>query len=346
MAAEVREAVAAGAASEGPARGGRGVQQGTSVSMTAQVQYRRNDNDQTNVFPSLGGTTTGSSLAVPVTLNIVHKRILHNISVNFSRSQSSSFNRYAFVNDVAGDAGIAGVSTDPFDWGVPQLSFSSLSSLHDVTPSRRTDSRLTMGYGWTHPSQKHTLRAGADVRLDSTNSQTDSNPNGAFVFTGLYSSGGAAPIQSGGLDFADFLLGFPQQASLQYGPGEVKLRGKSLSLYLQDDWRRSASLTFNLGVRYELLWPYVEENGEMVNLDVNRTSPRPCRCSPAGPDRSPARIRQGPDQSRQQQRRATRRFRVAGEARNDPAGRLRRELQRRLVFDNRAVNSSASRHSP
>ena len=253
----------------GPGRGGRGVQQGTSVSMTAQVQYRRNDNDQTNVFPSLGGTNTGSSLAVPVTLNIVHKRILHNISVNFSRSQSSSFNRYAFVNDVTGAAGIAGVSTDPFDWGVPQLSFSSLSSLHDVTPSRRTDSRLTMGYGWTHPSQKHTLRAGADVRLDSTNSQTDSNPNGAFVFTGLYSSGGAAPIQSGGLDFADFLLGFPQQASLQYGPGEVKLRGKSLSLYLQDDWRRSASLTFNLGVRYELLWPYVEENGEMVNLDVN-----------------------------------------------------------------------------
>ena len=138
----------------GPGRGGRGVQQGTSVSMTAQVQYRRNDNDQTNVFPSLGGTTTGSSLAVPVTLNIVHKRILHNVSVNFSRTESSSFNRYAFVNDVTGDAGIAGVSTDPFDWGVPQLSFSSLSSLRDVTPSRRTDSRLTMGYGWTHPSHE------------------------------------------------------------------------------------------------------------------------------------------------------------------------------------------------
>ena len=177
--------------------------------MTAQVQYRRNDNDQTNVFPSLGGTNTGSSLAVPVTLNIVHKRILHNISVNFSRSQSSSFNRYAFVNDVTGTAGIAGVSTDPFDWGLPQLSFSSLSSLHDVTPSRRTDSRLTMGYGWTHPSQKHTLRAGADVRLDSTNSQTDSNPNGAFVFTGLYSSGGAARDSKRRARLRRFPAGFP-----------------------------------------------------------------------------------------------------------------------------------------
>jgi hypothetical protein len=237
--------------------------------MTAQMQYRRNDNDQTDVFPSLGGTNTGSSLSVPLSLNIVHKRILHNVTVNFSRTQSSSFNKFAFVNDVAGAAGIAGVSTDPFDWGVPQLSFSSLSSLHDVTPSRRTDSRLSLGYGWTRPSQKHTLRAGADVRLDNTSSQTDSNPNGAFVFTGLYAAGGASTIGGSGLDFADFLLGLPQQASLQYGPGDVKLRGKSLNLYLQDDWRHSSKLTLNIGVRYELLWPYFEQNGHMTNLDVN-----------------------------------------------------------------------------
>src|SRR4029453_2326511 len=105
---------------------------------------------QANVFPALGGTIAGSSLSVPVSLNIAHKRILHNVTVNFSRTQSSSFNNFAFVNDVAGAAGIAGVSSDPFDWGVPQLSFSSLSSLRDVTPSRRTDSRLSFGYVWTH----------------------------------------------------------------------------------------------------------------------------------------------------------------------------------------------------
>ena len=118
---------------------------------------------------------------------------MHNVTVNFSRTASRSFNHYAFVDDVAGDAGIAGVSTDPFDWGVPQLSFSSLSSLRDVTPSRRTDQRLTLGYGWTRPvATKHTLRVGGDVRLDESDSQTDANARGAFVFTGLYSSGGVA----------------------------------------------------------------------------------------------------------------------------------------------------------
>jgi trimeric autotransporter adhesin len=274
-----------GGAADG--RGGRGAQQGTSVSMTAQFQYRRNDNDQTNIFPTLGGTSTGSSLSAPITLNIVHKRILHNVTVNFSRTESSALNRYAFVNDVTGAAGINGVSTDPFDWGLPQLSFSSLSNLRDVTPSQRTDSRLTLGYGWTHPSQKHTLRAGVDMHLDNTTSRSDANPNGAFVFTGLYASGGAAENHGGGLDFADFLLGLPQQASLQYRPegSNVKLGGKSMSLYLQDDWRKSAKLTVNLGVRYELLWPYVEKNGQMVNLDVNQdfTAAVPVQPGQSGP---------------------------------------------------------------
>lgn len=254
----------------GGGAGGRGRgQQGTSVNMTAQLQYRRNDNDQNNVFPALGGQTTGSSVTLPVTLNIQRRRTLHNVSVNYSRTVSRSVNQYAFVDDVAGGAGITGVSTDPFDWGVPQLSFSSVSGVRDMTPTRRTDKRFTLGYGWTRPiGTKHTMRVGGDLRLDESASQTDANARGAFVFTGLYSSGGLTTVRGGGFDFADFLLGMPQQASVQYGPGNVRMSGKSLSAYWQDDWRKTGTLTFNLGVRYEMIWPFYERSGQMVNLDV------------------------------------------------------------------------------
>ena len=64
---------AAGAAAGAAAPGARGrrarrprAAQGTSVNMTTQLQYRRNDNDQVNVFPTLGGQNIGSSLTVPV----------------------------------------------------------------------------------------------------------------------------------------------------------------------------------------------------------------------------------------------------------------------------------------
>jgi hypothetical protein len=249
-------------------RGGRG-QQGTSVNMTAQLQYRRNTNDQNNVFPTLGGLTNGSAFTVPLSLNIQHRRTMHNVNVNYSRTVNASRNHYAYVENVAGDAGITGVSVDPFDWGVPQLSFSTFTGVRDVTPTRRTDQRLTLGYGWTRPvGTKHTMRVGGDYRLDLSDNKTDTNARGAFVFTGLYSSGVASGVRGGGLDFADFLLGMPQQASVQYGPGNVRMSGRSMSAYWQDDWRKSNKLTFNLGVRYELIWPFYERDGQMVNLDA------------------------------------------------------------------------------
>ena len=259
-----------GGGGRGGAGGGRfgGGGRGTTAVLSGGLQYRRTSADQANVFPTLGGDNTGWSLGVPVTLNVFHNRMLHNISVNFSETHAQTLNRYAFVNDVAGSAGILGVSTDPFDWGVPSLSFASFSSLRDLTPSTRTDRRFSTAYTWTRPMQKHTLRAGGDIRFDRSASQVDNNPRGAFVFTGLYSGNGAGGSHGTGLDFADFLLGMPQQASVQYGPGNVALDGRSASLFVQDDWRKTASLTISMGLRYELLWPFTESHGEMVNLDV------------------------------------------------------------------------------
>jgi trimeric autotransporter adhesin len=249
-------------------RGGRGNQQGTTVVLNGQLQYRHNSGEQLNVFPDLGGRSTGSTFSTPIGLNIVHRRQLHNVNVNYSRTTARSLNRYAFRENVAGDAGIEGVATAPFDWGVPGLSFSSLSSVRDVAPSDREDTRLTLAYTWTRPVARHTLRIGGDVRWDSATSRTDPNANGTFVFTGLHTSGGQSSARGGGLDFADFLLGLPQQASVQYGPGRTTLSSRSMSLFVQDDWRKSTNLTFNLGVRYELLRPFLEENGIMVNLDA------------------------------------------------------------------------------
>jgi hypothetical protein len=251
----------------GGGRGGRG-NQGTTVNMNAQVQYRTNESEQVNVFPTLGGSSKGSSISVPVGLNIAHRRDMHAISVNFSRSTSHSNNRFAYLTDVAGLAGINGVSEDPFAWGVPSLSFSTFSSLRDSTPTRRSDRRLTSSYTFSRPSQNHTIRFGGEYSQDWSDSQSDPNARGTFVFTGLYSAGGASIPRGVGLDFADFLLGLPQQASIQFGPGTVRLRGQSFGAFLQDDWRRSPGLTFNLGVRYDFVRPYREAGGQMVNLDA------------------------------------------------------------------------------
>ena len=259
-----------GAAGQGQGgRGGRGGQaaQRTNAVLNASVNYRRNDNDRFTAFPTISGATRGSTLNVPIALNVRSGRTAHNLRVTFGRTTSRASNQFAFVEDVAGQAGIRGISTDPFAWGVPSLSFSTFSGLRDIVPSRRDDRRLDLAYTWTLPRGRHTFRAGAEYHQDWSRSQSDSNPRGTFVFSGLY-TGGPGVRRGSALDFADFLLGLPQQASVQYGPGLIDIRGRSFSLFAQDDWRLSNSVTLNAGLRYEFVAPYEEAGGRMVNLDV------------------------------------------------------------------------------
>jgi hypothetical protein len=71
-----------------------------------------------------------------------------------------------------------------------------------------------------------------------------------------------------GYDFADFLLGLPQQTSEQFG-GINYFHGNYWDLYAQDEWKMRANLTLNLGVRYEYVSPLTELNNHLVNLDLS-----------------------------------------------------------------------------
>jgi hypothetical protein len=252
--------------------GGRGgpAARGTNVVLNAQLQYRRNDTQAINVFPGLGGETTNTSIAAPIGLNVVHGRTIQNFNVNVAHTEATTTNGFAGRENVAGDAGIqypSTASTDPMNWGVPNLVFSGMTAVRGAAASSRDDTRVTAGYAWIHPMPKHQLRAGGDVRLDRSTSDINANARGTFTFTGLYSDGGVSAPRGTGADFADFLLGMPQQASVQVGQTS-ELRQHSFDAYIEDNWQRSSKLTFNLGLRYELALPFVEVNGRMANLDA------------------------------------------------------------------------------
>jgi hypothetical protein len=126
---------------------------------------------------------------------------------------------------------------------------------------------VTTSYAWIHPTAHHRLRIGGDARFDNSEADINANARGTFTFTGLYSSGGDPRLGVTGADFADFLLGLPQQASVQVGTTS-HLREHAFDLYAEDNWQKGSKLTLNLGLRYELAQPYVEINGRMANLDA------------------------------------------------------------------------------
>ena len=121
-----------GAQGGGPGGRGAGFRR---PSVSVGLTYRHSSAEDTPTFPTLGGSTHSSSWDVPVSLLLPTGHVFHQLRIDYNRNRSEGQNIFAGVRDVAGEAGIQGASTDPFDWGVPNLSFSSLTSLRDRNPS-------------------------------------------------------------------------------------------------------------------------------------------------------------------------------------------------------------------
>ena len=251
---------------------GPGRNRGPQNNLTIGFHYHESDQTLTNAYPSVGGTTITHGYDVPIAYVRSFGRLINTFRVEYNLSTIQTNNLYAFNTNVTGLLGINGVSQNPADWGLPNLSFTNFGSLQDTNPvsDRNQTASFTDQMIYTH--KKHTLRWGGDFRRLEINTDTASDPRGSFVFTGLNTSEvvDGKPVAGTGFDFADFLLGLPQQTAVQYGnsPYGYHFRGNSWDLYTQDEWRFRSNLSFNIGLRYEYVSPFSETANRMVNLDI------------------------------------------------------------------------------
>jgi hypothetical protein len=237
------------------------------------LNWTRSSSAIVNPFPSLAGGTGTQGLNASAGWTYGKGRATNIFRVNYNHNHVSTTNLFSNVMDVAGPggAGIGGISNDPFDWGLPGIGFTSFGGLSDPTPRRELDQTYTISdtVSWNHG--KHNWRFGGDYRRILQSFHSARTAEGSFVFTGFatssYNVTGAA-VKDTGYDFADFLLGFPQQTSLQFGATSYNFRANAYDFFAQDDWRWRSSLSFNLGLRYEYNGPYTEANGRIANLDV------------------------------------------------------------------------------
>ena len=262
-----------GAGGRGGGGGGRGGSRAPRNNLTIGLHYHATASNETNPFPSVGGTVNLRAWDVPISYTRSVGKLTNTARAEFNTSRTRTQNLYAFSQDITGDLGITGVSQNPFDWGLPNLSFTHFGSLSDIAPSFNRNQTLTFGDAlvWNHG--KHTWRWGGDFRRIELNSEADSNPRGSFIFTGdntaEFINGQSVP--NTGYDFADFLLGLPQQTSLQTALNPLTtntyhFRGNSWDAYAQDEWKLRGNLTLNLGVRWEYVSPFTELNNRIANL--------------------------------------------------------------------------------
>ena len=258
----------------GPGGGGGGGRnrRGPRNNLNFGFNWTRTSIALVNSYPSLAGHTNTQGLNANTRWTYGKGRLTNTVGFTYNHNRAATTNLYSTVTDVAGAAGINGVSTDPFNWGLPGISFTSFGGLSDPTPSRELDQTFTVSDTVIWNRGKNNWRFGADYRRILQDFRSARNAEGSFVFTGFatsaYAPGSTQPLPGTGSDFADFLLGLPQQTNLQSGTTDYEFRANSYDLYAQDDWRVLPNLSVNLGLRYEYVSPYSEAENRIANLAV------------------------------------------------------------------------------
>jgi hypothetical protein len=198
-------------------------------------------------------------------------RIFSVASINFNRNRTNALPFFANSANVAEELGIQGTSSNPLNYGPPNLSFTNFAGLTDGSASLSRVQSTSFNEAFTWMRGKHSLRFGGLFQRSQNNLQTDSNGRGTDSFTGLATSGFDAngqPLAGTGFDFADFLLGLPNSSSVRYGDTSTYFRTTNYSFFGLDDWRMLPNFTINFGLRYEYFGVPSELYGHEGNLDI------------------------------------------------------------------------------
>jgi hypothetical protein len=109
---------------------------------------------------------------------------------------------------------------------------------------------------------KHSLKFGGEVHRNGVSGGAFGNARGSITFLG----GVALPASTA---LEDFFAGDPFKASVQVGDPRRQIDNWAYGAFLQDDWRATKSLTFNLGLRYEYSTVMKEAHNLLGNFDPN-----------------------------------------------------------------------------
>jgi len=150
--------------------------------------------------------------------------------------------------------------------GIPYMGFINIQSLNADRLTELTKSN-TFDYSdvliWSKGN--HTIKFGGDIQhLEAVTPLgfNDADNYGSYQFN---SSGSAGMFT--GVDFADFLLGIPNQTFYDVVSQDNDGVSNHYAFFAQDEWKVTPHLTLSYGLRYELHPGYFDKGGDIGNFD-------------------------------------------------------------------------------
>jgi hypothetical protein len=205
------------------------------------------------------------------------------ISYNYSLTPTSINEfRFGFTNfqendgfPIQGSAAISqlglqgiNISQHPTGSAFPTFTFTdgSFSSIGQDRTGTSISQTTQFTDNFSRVVRNHTLRFGADirkVRYDALMFFQPSDDFGDFTFSpGLFTN----------YALGDLLLGVPQESFFAITSPQIDARTTQWGLYAQDEWQVNSHLTVNFGLRWELLPPFDETQGDLASFDPRNNS--------------------------------------------------------------------------
>ena len=145
--------------------------------------------------------------------------------------------------------GVENIAFDAFTMGV------TITGVNQVNQTFNFNDSLSKVFG------THTVKVGGQFQFSQVELDPNATFNGTFTFAGTET----------GSDFADFLLGIPSNY-IQSTGGVFHLRNKYGALFAQDSWRIGSRVTFNYGMRWDVMQPWYERDNQIQTIVPGQNS--------------------------------------------------------------------------
>ena len=280
-------------------------------SQKLQWAFRFSNGLETN--PSAGFTTPGGTVGSKIITNYYQYMgsntwTLSPTVVNVARFGWTNFYNSLGLysqgtNDAVTKVGIPNLQPGiPATWGIPAFSFTGdiFSGGGDSTdgPYVTTDPNIAVSdnVSWVHG--KHSLDLGFQFERQTFNELGNQFSRGNFTFlanaTAQISSPGKAASGTGSA-YADFLLGKIYTTTYAVQIAQADYKRNVESAYIDDNFKITPKLSFQLGLRYELTPPWYDTLGNefIVDMTTNRSPIDPVIAGPEPQQNWPIFMRQG-----------------------------------------------------
>ena len=209
-----------------------------------------------------GNILPGYNTTTPTTVHLVslsYLKILSSTKVNELRFGYNRFDEGFFPEDNDFDPRSIGLNTgitNDRDFGLPQIRIQDELGIANIgatlsVPRARVDSNFHVIDNFSWKLAKHDLKFGYEFRRTTVDQFFDAGYRGRLDFASL----------------ADFLSGTLSGGRAARGNSNRNTLQNSHATYLQDTFRWSPQLTFNLGLRWDYFGVIDEKNDLLSNFD-------------------------------------------------------------------------------